>query len=84
LKKNSNRLLYYFFYILFSVDTWRLLIGFVLALIFGPMLTAEQHLSLPGRVVVWLMILAIGYAVGHHPARYISRSLRRLFTDNRL
>jgi hypothetical protein len=75
--------LYYFFYLLFSVDTWRILIGCALAAIVAPMLTAERHLALPGRVVVWFMLLAIGYAAGNHPARFISRTLRALFTDKR-
>lgn len=81
LKTNTNRPLYYFFYLLFSIDTWRILIGCLLAVIFGPMLTAQRHASLPGQVVIWLMLLAVGYAAGHYPARFISRGLRKLFTD---
>ncbi len=81
MKTYTNRLLYCFFYLLFAVDTWRILIGVALAVIFGPMLTAERHLPLPAQVVTWAMILGIGYAAGHLPARFISRGLRKLFTD---
>lgn len=72
--------LYYFFYVLFSVDTWRVLIGLAMALIFGPRLTAGRGLGAAGEIVVWAMILAIGYAAGQYPARFISRGLRKFFT----
>jgi hypothetical protein len=72
--------LYYFFYVLFSVDTWRILIGLVIAVIFGPRLTAGRDLGTAGEIVVWIMLLAIGYAAAQYPARFISKGLRKLFT----
>jgi hypothetical protein len=72
--------LYYFFYVLFSVDTWRLLIGFTLAAIFGPDLTAGRELGVAGDIVVWTMVLAIGYAASRYPADFISKGLRKFFT----
>jgi hypothetical protein len=72
--------LYYFFYVLFSVDTWRILIGFTLAVIFGPRLTAGRGLGTAGEIVVWVMVLAIGYAASQYPARFISKGLRKFFT----
>lgn len=72
--------LYYFFYVLFSVDTWRILIGLALAVIFGPKLTAGRELGTTGEIVGWAMILAIGYAASQYPARFISRGLRKFFT----
>jgi len=72
--------LYYFFYILFSIDTWRILIGLIMAAIFGPRLTAGQELGTAGEIVAWAMICAIGYVVSQYPARFISRGLRKLIT----
>jgi hypothetical protein len=72
--------LYYFFYVLFSVDTWRILIGLTMAVIFGPRLTAGRELGTAGEIVVWAMILAIGYAAGQYPAQFIAKGLRKLFT----
>lgn len=62
------------------MDTWRLLIGFILAVIFGPKLTAGRELGVSGEIVVWAMVMAIGYAAGHYPARFISKGLRNFFT----
>jgi hypothetical protein len=62
------------------MDTWRILIGLIMAVIFGPRLTAGRGLGTAGETVVWAMVLAIGYAASQYPARFISRGLRKLFT----
>ncbi len=76
----SNRRLsatYLFFYVLLSADTWRILFGFICAVVLGPMLTQARELSQAGEVVVWLMIMAIGWSVTAWPARKISAALQR-------
>jgi hypothetical protein len=65
------------------VDTWRILIGFVLAAVFAPKLAADRGYTLGAEVVVWLMLIGIGYAAGNYPARLISKGLQGLFTPKR-
>lgn len=72
--------LYYFFYVLFSVDTWRILIGLIMAGILSPKLMEGRELGMVGEIMVWVMVMTIGYAAGQYPARFISRGLRKLFT----
>ena len=68
---------YLFFYLLFSPDTWRILFGFVGAVVLGPLLTQGRNLSQTGEVVVWLMIMAIGWSVTAWPAKKIAGALQR-------
>ena len=68
---------YIFFYLLFSVDAWRIAAGFVLAVFLGPLVTRGQNLSQGGEVMVWLMIMAIGWSVSAWPAKKITAALQR-------
>ncbi|MBR9985146.1 MAG: hypothetical protein KFF68_04490 [Desulfosarcina sp.] len=68
---------YIFFYLLFSEDTWRIAAGFVCALFLAPLLTQGRNLSQGGEVMVWLMILAIGWSVTAWPAKKITAALQR-------
>ena len=68
---------YIFFYLLFSDDAWRIAAGLVCALFLGPMLTQGRNLSQGGEVMVWLMILAIGWSVTAWPAKQITGALQR-------
>ena len=68
---------YIFFYLLFSDDAWRIAAGLVCALFLGPMLTQGRNLSQGGEVMVWLMILAIGWSVTAWPAKKITGALQR-------
>jgi hypothetical protein len=68
---------YIFFYLLFSEDTWRIAAGFLCALFLGPLLTRGRNLSQGGEVMVWLMILAIGWSVTAWPAKKITGALQR-------
>ncbi|ESP92375.1 uncharacterized protein Dvar_26870 [Desulfosarcina variabilis str. Montpellier] len=68
---------YLFFYLLLSPDTWRILAGFVFAVILGPMVTQGRGLGHAGEAVVWLMIMAIGWSVTAWPAKKITGFLQR-------
>ena len=68
---------YLFFYLLFSDDAWRIAAGFVCAVLLGPVLTQGRNLSQAGEVMVWLMILAIGWSVTAWPAKKVTAALRR-------
>jgi hypothetical protein len=83
LERQHNRALYIFFYVLFSAETWRILMGAAMAVLLGPGLTAAGGYGVAAQCVIWVMILAVGYIVSSYPARLISKGLRRLFTGNR-
>ena len=68
---------YLFFYLLFSDDTWRLAAGFVCAVVLGPMVTRGREMSQAAEVMVWLMIMAIGWSLAAWPARKITAALKR-------
>ena len=77
MQKRPINVSYIFFYLLFSDDTWRIAAGFVCALFLGPLLTQGRNLSRVGEVMVWLMILAIGWSVTAWPAKKITGALQR-------
>jgi hypothetical protein len=77
MQKRRLTVSYFLFYLLFSEDTWRLAAGFVLALILGPRITQGRDLGQTGEVMVWLMILAIGWSAMAWPAKKLSTALRR-------
>lgn len=68
---------YLFFYLLFSDDTWRLAAGFACAVVLGPMATRDRDMSQSAEVMVWLMIMAIGWSLTAWPARKITAALKR-------
>jgi hypothetical protein len=77
MRKPTLSVSYIFFYLLFSDDVWRIAAGFVCAVFLGPVLTQGRSLSQAGEVMVWLMILAIGWSVTAWPAKKITAALRR-------
>jgi hypothetical protein len=77
MRKPTLTVSYVFFYLLFSEDTWRIGAGFVCAVFLGPLLTQGRNLSQAGEVMVWLMILAIGWSVTAWPAKRITAALQR-------
>lgn len=77
MQKRRQSISYYLFYLLFSEDAWRITGGLLLAVILGPKVTQGRDLSRMGEVMVWLMILAIGWSVAAWPARKITGALKR-------
>ncbi len=77
MKKRPLTVSYIFFYLLLSEDTWRIAAGFVCAVFFGPLVTRDRDLSQSGEVMVWLMIMAVGWSVTAWPAKKITNALRR-------
>lgn len=75
MKTGKNQFLYIVFYLLFSPDTWRVLIGLAAALIIGPKATAGGDYGPAGQAVIWLMILAIFYVLSAPVGKFISRRL---------
>jgi hypothetical protein len=63
---------YLLFYILLSEDTWRFLIGFLLAVVLAPVLLPFDRTGI-GRYIMFLMVVAIGWAVSKAPSRWMVR-----------
>lgn len=67
---------YIVFYILFSADSYRVLIGMAAGALFSPPLIQPDQ-STPGKIVLFLMIATIGYALSAAPGRGIAAYLRK-------
>lgn len=79
LKSGKNQFLYVLFYMLFSPDTWRILIALLAALIIGPKATSLGDYNPVGQVVIWMMILVIFYVLSAPVGKFISKKLRSVF-----
>ncbi len=69
---------YIFFYILFSVDTWRILMGILISAALAPQLMRTNSLSGSGEMMLYVMLAAIGWAVTSYPATQVALLLRKL------
>jgi hypothetical protein len=68
---------YIFFYILFSIDTWRILIGVSISAIFTPQLLKSNKLFMSGEVMLYIMLAAMGWAIASYPATKIALFIRK-------
>ena len=78
--RNSKRPLtpaYILFYILFWPDTWRLLAGLLLALLFTPLILPED-LGTAGHAMLYVMVAAMGWAMSGRPAVWLTGRLKTL------
>jgi TPP-dependent 2-oxoacid decarboxylase len=69
---------YVVFYVLFSPDTWRILIGIGLAFFLAPQIIQSREISPAGQVMVWGMIITIGWAVFAILGKKIAAFFKRL------
>jgi hypothetical protein len=67
---------YFIFFILFHLDTWRILFGFCLSISVTPNI-APPDLATPGRAMLYVMIAAIGWAAFGKPAGWITAALKK-------
>jgi hypothetical protein len=67
---------YFIFFILFHLDTWRILFGFCLSIFVTPNI-APPDLATPGRAMLYVMIAAIGWAVFGKPAGWITAAFKK-------
>ena len=68
---------YVIFYILFWPDTWRILTGVLMALLFTPYILPAD-LGTGGSAMLYVMVAAIGWALSGKPAGWITTKLKRL------
>ncbi|MCG6909466.1 MAG: hypothetical protein LJE94_05000 [Deltaproteobacteria bacterium] len=73
---------YIVFYTLFSPDTWRVLMGVLLALLFTPHIIPPV-LSKTGVGMLYLMIAVIGWALSSKPAQWITAWLKKVILGNK-
>ena len=67
---------YFIFFILFHPDTWRILFGFCLSIFVTPQI-APPDLETPGRLMLYVMLATIGWAVFRKPASWITAGLKK-------
>jgi len=75
--KRKITLGYIFFYVLFSVDTWRISLGILISAILTPQLLKSNALSASGELMLYIMLAVIGWAVTAYPASKIALLLRK-------
>ena len=76
LKKNHHRTpIYLFFYFVLSEDTWRLGFGIFFAYILAPSILATQEVHYTGKILIYFMLICVGWWLFGYPARRITRVL---------
>jgi len=73
---------YYFFYLLFLPESWRVLIGLAAAYGLLP-LVVYTGMTTGGKALLFIMLATIGYTASGVPARWMSRTLKRLLLGDR-
>lgn len=73
---------YIIFYILFSTETWRIVLGLILSFVATPGLLPPE-LTSAARALVYVMVATIGYSLAGRPARWISNALKKAILGNR-
>ncbi len=74
---------YFVFFILFHPDAWRILFGFVFSMLLTPQIVPPD-LTTPGRMMLYMMLAVIGWAVFGIPAKWITRALKKGLLGNTL
>jgi hypothetical protein len=80
-KKTTKRPLtfnYIIFYMLFWPDTYRIIIGLLLALLIAPVIIYPD-VSTPGKIILFLMLATIGYAISAAPGRAVAGFFQKQF-----
>jgi hypothetical protein len=76
LKKNHSRTpIYILFYLVLSEDTWRLGFGIFFAYILTPSILTTREVNYTGKILVYFMLICIGWWLFGYPARKITRVL---------
>jgi hypothetical protein len=68
--------------ILFMPDTWQLAVGVLGAALLGPAIVSPQ-MSVWGKVVLYVMVATIGYAVSVVPGRWFAGWLKNAILGDR-
>jgi len=74
---------YFFFYLIFWPDTYRILIGLSAAFFLAPRITPPDQGGF-GQAMMHIMLACIGYAASAKPARSISNKLKKMVLKDNL
>jgi hypothetical protein len=74
-----NKILYYFFYVLFFKDTWRIIFGCLFAYLLAPKIL-KPELGEAGQILIWVMLMCIGWSLSGYPSRLITDFLKKIIT----
>jgi hypothetical protein len=77
LSKRPRSIRYVVFYLLFWSESWRVVLGGVLALVLAPRVVPPEMDRVPATLV-WVMLATIGYCLTGYPARKIAQFWQRL------
>lgn len=69
---------YVLFYVLFSVDTWRIVLGIIIAFFLVPRIPAT-HIGPGGKAMLWVMVACIGWWITAYPGKLMANAVRRFF-----
>ena len=83
MRKRPLTLSYIIFYLLFSPDTWRILMGVIAAVIIVPLI-AKPDMGLGARAVLFIMLATIGYTATGVPGRWIAQFFKKLILGDKL
>jgi hypothetical protein len=73
---------YIIFYLLYSADTYRIIAGLVFSVLLTPSI-APPELQPAGRLVLYVMVAAIGWAITAKPGQWIADGLKKLILGNK-
>lgn len=73
---------YVVFYVLFSPDTWRIVMGIILAFLLVPHI-AKSDMTVIARGILYVMVATIGYAASGVPAGGITKILKRMILGDK-
>ncbi len=76
-------LAYLIFFVLFSIETWRILFGFIISIMLTPRIITTD-ISIMGRSMLYVMVASIGWAVSEKPAKWISAGFKKIILKDRL
>jgi hypothetical protein len=77
LSKRPRSIGYVVFYLLFWSESWRVVLGAVLALVLAPWVVPPEMDRIPATLV-WVMLATIGTCLTGYPARKIAQFWQRL------
>ena len=72
---------YIIFFLLFSADTYRIIVGVIFSILITPSI-APPELQPAGRSMLYVMVATIGWAVTAKPGQWIADSVKKLILGN--
>lgn len=74
-KKHPLTPLYIFSYLILTEDVWRIAFGVLFACILAPSVLATRQVEITGTILIYVMLICIGWWLSGYPAKKITRTL---------